>query len=251
MEPYDRAAEVHALLEADQTRLGEVFRWSQQGLSSEQQAERAGGVIASNYGYNLSVIIRALAEGFVPNGPSLASHAASRARAWLKEKELSPELRADLEATAAQLAMRADDRTAQAKEEADATAMSKKVAAERVPGIYVYTLPHYWRHKVDPDNDQTYLKVGKSDTDVFLRVDQQRTTALPEDPWLLRVYPTVNSAELERKFHAMLDAADHHRAVSKKGGREWFLTSLRILDWYASDQGLEVRRPNESTVGDE
>jgi hypothetical protein len=165
--------------------------------------------------------------------------------------DLSPELRRDLEATEGQLMLRASDREAQEGEEQAATANTKKVEAARVPGIYVYTLPHYWRHKVDPENDQTYLKVGKSATDVFGRVDQQRTTALPEDPWLLRVYPTEDATAVERKFHVMLDAADHHRAASTKGGREWFLTSLRILDWYATDQGLDVQRPNEKTVSDE
>lgn len=247
---YDRAAEVAALLELDETRLGETYRWSREGLTFQQQAERAG-VRIGNYGYNNSIIIRALSEGFVPNGPTLALAAARKTRAWLKEKELTPELRHDLEVTEAQLMLRASDRGAQEDEEQVATAVTKEVVAARVPGIYVYTLPHYWRHKVDPENDQTYLKVGKSETDVFGRVDQQRTTALPEDPWLLRIYPTAEAAVVERKFHAMLDAADHRRAVSKKGGREWFLTSLRILDWYATDQGLPIERPNEATVGEE
>lgn len=56
---------------------------------------------------------------------------------------------------------------------------------------------------------------------------------------------------MERKFHAMLEAADHSRSTSKRGGRDWFLTSLRILDWYATDQGLEIQRPTEQTGGDD
>lgn len=247
---YDRKAEIETLLEADETRLGETFRWTREGLTYQQQADRAG-VSHGNYGYNNAVIIKALIEGAVPNGPTLALAAARKTRAWLKEKALSDSLRTELETTERQLMLRADDRDAQVGEERAAVAVTKKVVAAQVPGIYVYTLPHYWRHKVDIDNDQTYLKVGKSDTDVFSRVDQQRTTALPEDPWLLRVYPTSDAAAAERKFHAMLDAADHRRTESKKGGREWFLTSLRILDWYATDQGLEIERPNEQTVGEE
>lgn len=250
MPGYNRRAEVEALLDADETRLGETFRWSREGLTLHEQAQRAG-LRTSNYGYNNTAVIRALIEGFVPTGPTLALAAASRTRAWLKEKKLSPDLRRDLELTEARLTLRAQDRDAQADEEQAATAVTKRVVAARVSGIYVYTLPHYWRHKVDPENDQTYMKVGRSETDVFGRIDQQRTTALPEDPWLLRVYPTADAAQIERKFHAMLDAADHRRALSKKGGREWFLTSLRILDWYASDQGLEIQRPNESTIGEE
>lgn len=247
---YDRKAEVVAILEDDETRPGETFRWSREGLTFQEQAQRAG-VALPNYGYNNTAFIRALSEGFIPNGPSLALGAARKIRAWLKDKPLSDDLRRDLEATEAQLMVRATDRDAQENEEQAARAVTKEVVAARVPGIYVYTLPQYWRHKVDPENDQTYLKVGKSETDVFGRIDQQRTTALPEDPWLLRIYPTADAGSVERRFHAMLDAADHRRAASKKGGREWFLTSLRILDWYAADQGLEIERPNETNVGEE
>jgi hypothetical protein len=249
---YDRKAEVEALLDADDTRIGETFRGDRAGLSPAQQAEQAG-VGTQAYVYNNRKVILALTEGKIPERPSFAIIAARKVRAWLSDRTLtlSAELRQDLEETEALLALRAKDRDAQDDEEQIATETTKKVVAAAVPGIYVYTLPHYWRHKVDPDNDQTYLKVGKSATDVFSRVDQQRTTALPEDPVLLRTTPTDDSVGLERKFHAMLDAADHHRTASKKGGREWFLTSLRILDWYANNEGLEIQRPNEDTLGDE
>lgn len=248
--PYDRKAEVEGHLEADETRIGETYRWSKEGLTLQQQAERAG-VTYGNYGYNNTVIIRALAEGVIPKGPTLALAAARKTRAWLKEKPLSEELKRDLKVTEAALMLQAGDRSAQESEDQVATEVTKKVLAQLVPGIYVYTLPHYWRHKVDPDLDQTYLKVGKSDTDVFSRIGQQRTTALPEDPWLLRIYPTRDAAAIERRFHAMLEAADHRRTESKKGGREWFLTSLRFLDWYAAELGLEIQRPNEDTVGED
>ena len=218
-----------------------------EGLTIQQQTERAG--VAGKYNY--ASIIKSLANGFVPEGPTLALASARKIRAWLKDKDLSAELRRDLELTEAQLMLRAESLDAQGDEEKEASEITKKVAAAGVSGIYVYTLPHYWRYKVDPERDMTYLKVGRSETDVFLRVGHQTTTAVPEDPWLLRVYPTVKSTEMERKFHAMLEAADHSRSTSKRGGREWFLTSLRILDWYATDQGLEIQRPTEQTVGDE
>jgi hypothetical protein len=244
---YDRKAEVEALLEEDQTRVGETFRWAQEGLTIQQQAERAG--VAGKYNY--ASIIKSLTDGFVPDGPSLALASARKIRAWLKDKSLSAELRRDLELTESQLMLKAESLDAQGDEEQKASDITKKVVAAGVSGIYVYTLPHYWRHKVDPERDMTYLKVGRSETDVFLRVGRQTTTAVPEDPWLLRVYPTENSTEMERKFHAMLEAADHSRTTSKRGGREWFLTSLRILDWYATDQGLKIERPTQETLGDE
>lgn len=244
---YDRKAEVEALLEADDTRVGETFRWAREGLTIQQQTERAG--VAGKYNY--ASIIKSLADGFIPEGPTLALASARKIRAWLKDKILSDELRRDLEMTESQLMLKAASLDAQGDEEKKASDITKKVAAAGVPGIYVYTLPHYWRYKVDAERDMTYLKVGRSDADVFLRVGSQTTTAVPEDPWLLRVYPTTNSTEMERKFHTMLEAADHSRSTSKRGGREWFLTSLRILDWYAIDQGLEIQRPTQQTVGDE
>lgn len=132
---YDRRLEVEALLEADETRLGETFRWTREGLTYQQQAERAGGK-TGNYGYNNAIIIRALIEGFVPNGPTLAVAAARKARAWLKEKPLSDELRKDIEETERQLMLRASDREAQESEEQVATAVTKQVVAADVPGIY-------------------------------------------------------------------------------------------------------------------
>lgn len=244
---YDRKREVESLLAADDTRVGETFRWTREGLTLAQQTERAG--VQGKYNY--ASIIRSLVEGFVPEGPTLALASARKIRAWLKDKDLSSDLRRDLALTESQLMLRAESLDAQGDEEKRASDITKKVAAAGVPGIYVYTLPHYWRHKVDPERDMTYLKVGRSEADVFSRVGQQATTAVPEDPWLLRVYPTADSIELERRFHAMLVAADHTRSTAKRGGREWFLTSLRILDWYATDQGLEIQRPTEQTVGDE
>lgn len=244
---YDRRAEVERLLELDDTRIGETFRWAQEGLTIQQQTERAG--VAGKYNY--ASIIRSLIEGFVPEGPTLALASARKIRAWLKSKSLSPELRRDLELTESQLMLKAESLDAQGVEEKRASDITRTVAAAGVPGIYVYTLPHYWRYKVDPERDMTYLKVGRSEADVFSRVGNQTTTAVPEDPWLLRVYPTSSAVDMERKFHRMLEAADHNRSASKRGGREWFLTSLRILDWYATDQGLTIEKPTEQTVGDE
>lgn len=244
---YDREFEVEALLEADETRVGETFRWAREGLTLQQQAERAG--VAGKYNY--ASIIKSLTYGFIPEGPTLALASARKIRAWLKDKDLSSDLRRDLELTESQLMRRAESLDAQGDEEKTASEISKRVASVGVPGIYVYTLPHYWRYKVDPERDMTYLKVGRSEVDVFLRVGHQTTTAVPEDPWLLRVYPTTNSIELEQKFHAMLEAADHTRSTSRRGGREWFLTSLRILDWYAAEQELDIQRPMEQTIGDE
>lgn len=116
--------------------------------------------------------------------------------------------------------------------------------AQGTPGIYVYALPHYLNFPVDPVSGHTLMKVGRSDRDVIQRFRSQiRTTSLPEDPILLRIYLTggEGSTLQERQFHNLLEAADHARSTAKSGGTEWFMTSLRFLDTVAETIGLEIR----------
>ena len=89
------------------------------------------------------------------------------------------------------------------------------------------------------------MKVGRSDRDVIERFrSQTRTTALPEEPVLLRVYPVESgepSASIERRYHRLLEAADHDRSTARTGGTEWFLTSVRFLDEIADTLELPIR----------
>ncbi len=100
-------------------------------------------------------------------------------------------------------------------------------------------------YKYDPDSDRTLIKVGKSDRDVIQRFrEQTRTTALPEEPVLLRIYESKDRdrslASIERTFHEILEAADHDRSTARTGGTEWFLTSLKFLDKIAFVLGLTI-----------
>jgi hypothetical protein len=122
-----------------------------------------------------------------------------------------------------------------------------------VTGIYVYALPHYLRHPYDEESNRTLLKVGRSDRSVMRRFrEQTRTTALPEEPVLLRIYPSSpeEAVKAERHFHELLEAADHARSRARTGGTEWFLTSLRFLDALADLMGLEARRVYDPGVPD-
>lgn len=106
-------------------------------------------------------------------------------------------------------------------------------------------MPHYLRYPYDAESGRTLLKVGRSNRSVVQRFyDQTRTTALPEDPVLLRIYPTLDADAVarERQFHELLEAADHDRSRARTGGTEWFLTSLRFLDTVAKTVGLEIRQ---------
>lgn len=135
----------------------------------------------------------------------------------------------------------AADVTRVEREEEAAHRVTEGVEAEGAVGVYVYSLPHYLRYPYDPDSGHTLYKVGHSKVDVFSRVTGQgRTTALPEDPVLVRVYRTGNASsdEEERHFHDWLEVADHARSLSSKGGREWFLTTTKFLDRIARQRIL-------------
>ena len=120
----------------------------------------------------------------------------------------------------------------------------------------MYALPHYLRYPFEPDSGRTLMKVGRSDSDVIQRFkNQTRTTALPEEPILVRIYRTDLSGggngQVESDFHRLLEAADHTRSVARTAGREWFVTSTRFLDEVARVMRLPVVVVNETEVAGE
>ena len=117
----------------------------------------------------------------------------------------------------------------------------------------MYALPHYIRHPYDQASGRTLLKVGRSDSDVIVRFrSQTRTTALPEEPILLRIYQTSgdSAAPAEAAFHRLLDAADHSRTIGKSTVREWFLIHTRFLDEIARTLSLHIDIINEGEFDD-
>lgn len=127
---------------------------------------------------------------------------------------------------------RANDETARVAEVRHAQEQTQAAEARNDTGIYVYALPHYLRYPFEPDSGRTLMKVGRSDRDIIHRFrSQTRTTALPEEPILLRIYRTdgASAALTETYFHRLLDAVDHNRSVTRSAGREWFVTSTRFL----------------------
>jgi hypothetical protein len=248
---YDRRAEVERLLASDQTVLGRLSRYEQQGMTPQQMTE-IEGVATSGWVSNYRTLIRVLRDGEVPTSPSTAQAGARRVRSWLKKADLSAELRRELIEHEQLLTSRAEDKHAQDEEFGDA--VQKSVAAEAVgtPGIYVYTLPHYLLHPHDPTTGRTLLKIGHSSVDAYYRANSQgRLTALPEDPILLRIYPVEASAKAEREFHAWLRDADHAGSRTQRGGSEWFVTSTKFLDRVARSLSLEVREITEFEAGEE
>lgn len=247
---FDRESEVAALLEADDTAAGDVWRRVRAGSTPQQIAEEDG--ITAGPIYSFINLHNALLHGTVSSSPSVARGVAGRIRTWLKSKPLSEQLRRALEEQEQLLNAVVNDSQAAHAESEEAVEKSKAAEAENIPGIYVYTLPHYVRHPYDPETGRTLLKVGHSSVDALYRAaSQARVTSLPEDPWLLRIYPVEASSHVETQFHGFLRDADHDGVRGSRTGAEWFLTSLKFLDRIARTLGLEVRIINDFAIEDE
>lgn len=243
-------AELRAALETDESRVGEVYDALNRGLTPDEIATELG-VETSNFVWNYKRSIDALLEGDLPTAPSVALQTARRFRTLLRRTRLSEAARAYVDNAATELERRANDETARVVEARRAKEQTERAEARNEAGIYVYALPHYLRYPYDPDTGRTLMKVGRSDSDVIIRFRQQtRTTALPEEPVLLRIYRTdgAGTTEVESSFHRLLEAADHFRSVARSAGREWFLTTTRFLDEIARVLRLPAEVVNDTTV---
>lgn len=172
--------------------------------------------------------------------PSLRSQVllstARKFRSVLRSPRLSTEARSYIEKNLRELERQANDDAARATEVQIAQEETQIAEARNEIGIYVYALPHYLRYPFDPESGHTLMKVGRSDSDVVARFKSQtRTTALPEEPILLRIYRTggAAAAPVESDFHRLLEAADHSRTVTRSAGRECFLP---VLDFSTRSQ---------------
>ncbi len=244
--------EIENSVREDQSRLGEVFRGLERGLSADEIAAELG-IPTSGFVWNYSRTLRALTEGDLPSAPTVAISATRTFRRFLTSKVWTPEAHRYLESNIAELDRRANDEAARALEIQQAKQQTERAESQNTTGIYVYALPHYLRYPYDERSGRTLMKVGRSDRDVIRRFrEQTRTTALPEEPVLLRIYRTEpqNSAQAEDRFHRLLEAADHYRSVANAAGREWFVTSTRFLDEVARALSLPVEVVNESAVSD-
>lgn len=239
--------ELEAYLASDETRLGDVYRGLRAGGEAAQIASDLG-IGSSNFVWNYSRIIDALLERELPQAPTVALQVARRYRSLLRQN-WSDRVRQRLNHDLSVLERTAGDVDALVDEAVAVREQTAQAERRATVGIYVYSLPHYLRYPFDPDSGRTLLKVGRSDRDVIKRVrEQARTTALPEEPVLLRIYPTadMDSAGVEADFHRTLRAFGHDREVERVAGREWFLTTTRALDQTARILGLAIEVINEA-----
>lgn len=239
-------AELSEALRRNDGQLGKVFTLLETGARTNR--ELVEGLAAANQGAagNLRVTVNAVLDGVLPNGPSVALQSRRSIGGLLRDNPgLSDTARSHLEALRSALEQIASNESAVRAEEADIEAATKTLeqTAAELSGVYVYTLPTFFRttQKVDPD--RYWFKIGKTDRVAGIRLGEQgRVTGLPEDPWLLRVYRSNSRSpqELEQEFHRLLSAAGHARSSGRNTGREWFATNLEFLDTVAGALGCTV-----------
>lgn len=237
-------------LKVDDTRLGEIWRYLQEGKSDHEIAA-IYNTKYPNWVWSYRRYLKVIETGSLPSAPSVVRSCSMFLEGFIKRHStrFSADVNKELGSRLSQL------KKLQAKVETDgdelvtefARAREEEILKQKIVGVYVYTLPHYLAHPVSPAEedslaDRTLFKVGKSDNDVIRRFnEQQRMTALPEKPLLVRIYTEVeDKGNVESRFHTLLAAADHRRNQGRAAGTEWFLTSLRFLDAIAADMGLRM-----------
>lgn len=230
-------ASVGDLLLESKGQLGLVSRCLAAGKTDAKEIIEAGAAANAGAVSTIKQNIRTIRDGEIPSAPSKATQALSSTRSFLKQHRdrLSIADRERILATIANLEEAVSDKDAQEKEAATIQVKGDALEARLAEGggVYVFTYPHYYLHPTIEETGRTLLKVGMTTKDAATRVRQQaRQTAVPEDPWILRVYqhPTRDPRDIERCFHKLLEAADHSRADTKTGGTEWFETHLTFLD---------------------
>ena len=248
--PENVQDELREALRRNERQLGVIFRLLEGGVTSNRDLVERGGVANDGAAANLRASVRAIVDGYLPTGPSVSLQAGRTVGGLLRD---NPSLSADAKVFLAELRERLDaagrNDVAVQTEDAQILALSGELeqSIENQPGVYVYTLPTYYRTPKMTDPDRFLYKIGKTDRFVGDRIRaQQRLTGLPEDPWTLRVYRCegLTPAAMERVFHELLEAAGHSRATGQYAGREWFATNLEFLDAIARAQEFEIDRAN-------
>jgi CBS domain-containing protein len=108
VQPSDEVRkELREYLEADSTRIGEMYRLTEEGLDSDAIAERLGKGAGGQWKY--ARMVRALLDGDLPTAPTIARQAADRYRTVLKMPGLSAATRAYLQTNLDELNRRAGD----------------------------------------------------------------------------------------------------------------------------------------------
>ena len=238
--------ELTQALRSNDGQLGKVFALLESG--SVTNRELVDGFAAANQGAaaNLRVTVKAVLDGVFPSGPSVAAQSRRSIGGLIRDNPgLSEAARSHLEDLRTKLESIATDSAAIELEDQDLEVRSKdlELSLESMAGVYVFTLPSFYRAVQKTDPERFWFKIGKTERNTGKRVREiMRSTGLPEDPLILRVYthPIRTPKEIETEFHKLLISAGHYRAIGDQTGRDWFATNLDFLNAIASSLGCEI-----------
>ena len=226
--------------------LGKVFALTESGPKTNRELVEGGAAANQGAAANMRVTVDLVFRGIFPKGPSVAQQSRRSIGGIIRNNPfLSSNAKTYLEGLRSQLEKIENDEVAIKTEDAEFERASVVLETELsdLPGVYVYTLPSLLRviQKIDPE--RFWFKIGKTDRDAGRRIgEQMRATALPEDPFIARVYRhnSLTPKELETKFHESLSAAGHSRATGRYAGKEWYATNLEFLDTIAKLLNCEI-----------
>lgn len=248
-------SEINSALEANPGALGKVARAMAEGHTSPTAMASAGAGANSGHAGNLARVIRFIQDGVVPSAPSRAAVAGRSIGGLLRD---NPNFSDEAIEYLQRLRNLADsvEKSDESREEEvqDLTQASDQLTekVEQMGGVYVYTFPTYLIVPAKVDPERFWFKIGQTGRVVEQRIaDQLRSTAMPEDPVVLRVY-TSNAkltddshnpyGALEKKFHRLLASAGHSKTLARSGGTEWFATTVEFLDQIAITLDLDIEK---------
>ena len=248
-------AEINHALQANTGALGKVARAMAEGVTSPTAMAALGAGANSGHAGNLARVVRFIQDGVPPTAPSRAAVAGRCIGGLLRDNPgLSSEAISHLQQLRNVVDSVEKDDEARAGEESQLQDASEQLTktVEKLGGVYVYTFPTYLMVPAKVDPERFWLKIGQTGRVVEKRVmDQLRSTAMPEDPVILRVYTdkeassetgSVYYAALEKKFHQLLVSAGHSKTTSRSGGSEWFATTVEFLDQIALTLDLAIEK---------
>lgn len=246
-------AEINATLQKSDSGIGRVARAMAEGKTTPAELVAAGAGANTGATWNMARVVRFIQEAVPPKAPSVAAMTGRSIGGLLRENpELSPEAVAYLQSLRDLVDSIEKDDEAVIGEQTRLKEASEELTqkVEKLGGVYVYTFPTYLKVPAKHDPERFWFKIGQSSRVVNKRVSEQlRSTAMPEDPVILRVYTEpkgqsvgsqVDYAALEKKFHNQLMAAGHSKTLAKSGGTEWFATTLEFLDAIAEILRLDI-----------
>lgn len=251
--PRDELAEFIA---SQETRIGDVYNLTEEGLDARGIADRLN-VDTAGFVYGYQASIAAALDGKTPEGPSVLKSVGSALNGLLKRAKgvLSPEALELLTSNRARIAMALEDLDpvdeALAEVEEEEREEVELDALVSVAGIYAFSYGWYLDNPLGDENDRTLIKVGRA-RDVAARIRQHRVgarTHIPEPLVTVRVFGTGDRdvEKVERAFQRLLKSAGHtnpRRDSSRRNrknevGEEWYLTNREFLDAIAA--ALELR----------